>query len=96
MGHGSIPSGLHNGSRRDAVASLLDLQELLCALSPHNLRVNVVRETTELAPQEARRPLARRFVSLFCVEGHEWPNGALIEEECQAKQCNRGEGLEEI
>ena len=77
--------------------SLLDLQELLYALSPHRcLRVNVVGETTELAPQEARRRLARRFLSPFYVLGHDWPNGALMEEECRAKQCNRGEGLEEI
>ena len=97
VGHGSIPSGLHNGSKREAVVSLPDLQELLYALSPHRcLRVNVVREITELAPQEARRRLARRFVSLFCVLGHKWPNGALMEEECRAIQCNRGKGLEEI
>ena len=77
--------------------SLLDLQELLYALSPHRcLRVKVVGEITELAPQHARRRLPRRFLSPFCVLGHEWPNVALMEEECRAKQCNRGEGLEEI
>ena len=97
VGHGSIPSGLHNGSKHDAVVSLPDLQELLYVLSLHRcLRVNVVREITELAPQESRRRLARRFVSLFCVLGHEWPTGTLMEEECRAKQCIRGEGLKEI